>query len=256
MTENSTNEDDFWWIPRLNAASELLVGVAHLEAQRDDDYGLLQMSRSIDAKGRASTLASLHPLPFLQEWRSIWKDENVFRTYELFDSDGQPVLIGPFYLDIDNENGDLDDALSVTRDCIALLRSEGVASLDLRVLFTGHKGFNVEVRPEAVGLNSTDMSKLGSWREKTAEIILALRTQRAITGGNINTVSARGTVIDHILSQSPHFPIKHKYLRLVGSKNTWIDMANEKRWRIKVEVDVAKPFASPAASFYKARIPQ
>jgi len=71
-------------------------------------------------------------------------------------SSGVEDIIGPFLVDIDNGDEDLEDALVVTRKTFHLLRDELRVDINsLRIFFTGHKGFNLEIRPQALDIQGS-----------------------------------------------------------------------------------------------------
>ena len=101
----------------------------------------------------------LHSLAALGEGRQLSNNINVYRTLELFDEHQRPQIVGPFIIDVDNETHgppyeqDIAAALLLAKAVVNLLvRKEGLSSSDLRVYFSGCKGFNVEVRPDAIGV--------------------------------------------------------------------------------------------------------
>jgi len=120
-----TLDADFWWLSPAADPDFLVVGVGHTEPLRDDDkLGLMIRPLS------ASSTELLRPLSGLQQWRAEWSNENIYRTLRLFDREGQPALFGPFYLDLDADDGpdgtpDLAAAAGDARRCVELLRAEG-----------------------------------------------------------------------------------------------------------------------------------
>ena len=249
---NRLVEANFWWGPPSDVAN-LMVGLGHTEPLGPhDDLG--DLFQSFDQVKRPSTESVLYRLGFLNEWSQFWKNENIYRSLTLFDSEGQPARLGPFYLDIDAElnspEGSLDliDAANVAQNTVAFFMNSGVSESDIRIWFSGHKGFNVEVRPEAIALDSADPSNTIAWGEKLVEVRNALRSDGLITDPAPNVVSSRGTVLDNVFSRFwPHL-LNHKHLRLGGSKNVWLEANGSKRARLKMPVSFAELQSIPILS--------
>ena len=93
----------------------------------------------------------------ISQWKEKFSNINVFRSFALYstDTNGEKI-IGPFLLDIDRIRGgsyvpDIGNALADTR----LLIKEYCSTLkdeDYRILFTGHKGFHIDIHPMAIGI--------------------------------------------------------------------------------------------------------
>ena len=154
----STFAGDFWWLPPGLDTAHLRIGVGHHRPLRDeeDPVPLNKWDRSLDASGNPSTDCCLYPLSFLEEWHTYWRGHNVYRTLKLFDASGQTKFLGPFIIDIDNVRRevdhwveDLDDARKVARQTVKVLSEPtfNVPLEDMRIFFSGRKGFNIEVRP-------------------------------------------------------------------------------------------------------------
>jgi len=207
---------DLWWLPDGTREDDLLLKVAHQDP----------ISRNFDVEEEA------YPIPAVPAWRLERSNTNVFRSVLLYDDNLKPVFEGPFYLDIDCVEGsiDLDDAAKVTTTVVESLLGWNVEQKDLRILFSGHKGFNVEVRPEALGVRSSYGSgnQVG-WAKARRRIIAAVQQSASFERRNpINVVSSKGTVIDRI----------HGHLRLVGSKNAWIDDSGKTRTATKSVISI------------------
>ena len=218
---------DFWWLSDAEPDA-LLLGVAHTEPLRDaDDLG--QMIRSVDAHGLPSATAVPLALSDLTEWRGRCANENVYRSLRLFDLERRPVKVGPFYLDLDADDGpdgepDFDAAAIATRQVAELLMRLAVQRVDLKVWMTGHKGFNVEVRPEALAIDGPE-----AWVQRHDNVLASLHLPPRVG-------------IDRIFSRFPPHALRHKYLRLTSSKNVWLAADGSKRWRIKREVTLEELF--------------
>ncbi|MBM3172291.1 MAG: hypothetical protein FJZ85_00955 [Chloroflexi bacterium] len=141
---------DFWWLTSEEARQYRYVDLFHQEAYSDEpntdrDPCSCPMRQS-DKR---------HELEFLSQWKVMFGNMNVFRSYALYNSDIEGEgLIGPLLLDIDRtQEGsyapDFDRALKDTR----LLVKEYCSSLEgknYRIFFTGHKGFHIEIHPRAI----------------------------------------------------------------------------------------------------------
>jgi hypothetical protein len=80
-----------------------------------------------------------------------YSQENIWRSWQLFSDSlcSDSVSYVPIYIDIDNEEHNLEAAYTLTRDCLNLLENmEQFSSPDrIRVVFSGKKGFHIEARP-------------------------------------------------------------------------------------------------------------
>ena len=174
---------------------------------------------SIDNGGNLSTATKRHAPKFIDQWRGKCANTNVFRSLSLFTAkQGGGKLQGPFVIDIDREDyvsgkgyrQNLDDALEATRQLVReYLR--GLQESDFRVFFTGHKGFNIEVRPQALGITCTRN------RQQQFE-----HRRNYINGffGN--------SFVDKI----------HEWVRLHNSVNNWIGNNGKEVYRMKFELSL------------------
>lgn len=129
--------------------------------------------------------------------------DNIWRSWQLY-SDAfcvDPVSYVPFVIDIDNEEGDLNCARSLTLDCLTLLKQTGQfhGPDRLRVVFSGKKGFHVEGRPTT----PLDYSSIRS------SLIGKLVEQGRDSQGAPNRF--RDGTIDP----------GHDFIRVTGSLNSW-----------------------------------
>jgi hypothetical protein len=153
----------------------------------------------------------------ISKWCNKYQNTNVYRSLKIWsDNSKKEALSGPFVVDIDNSKN-LADTLIVTRKAVkCIFNSYNLKESDLRLFFTGHKGFNIEVLPSALGLAGTQSeqdNKADCIREK---IISELRRNAGLAsqpGQCRNLVSEQGTLIDPI----------HKHVRLHDSINKWIE---------------------------------
>ncbi len=156
-----------------------------------------------------------HPLEFIDQWLSTCQGRNAYRTMRLRSpSAGGRILLGPFLIDIDNQdwtNGygeDLEAALDVARQSLNLLRRRGLVSGDdFRVFFSGRKGFNIEVAPTSLGING----------EEAGQITASALILEEITAG----LSLGATTVDRIYGDRFEYRLKHPYIRLHESSNCW-----------------------------------
>jgi hypothetical protein len=137
---------------------------------------------------------------------NLWRSWKVFRDCELEQEIG-PL---PIVIDIDDESdgtSNLQNAYKLTRICLEeILRGNNSISLDnLRVVFSGRKGFHIELKPPHP-LNAQVLRR---------ELISSCR-QRNVSP-RFGNVFFENTVID----------IFHDYIRLTDSINSWINNNNE-----------------------------
>jgi len=202
---------DFWWLPKSATISDFRVGFQHYEPDSDWD---------------PTPPRNLHAIDELPRLAQQFSEENVFRSLKVFDSKGL-ALLGPFYLDIDagsEDSPNLDETLLVARACVVLLRDAGTSDTDLRVLFSGCKGFNVEVRPETFFTKQHQDLGIREWEESHRQIVGALRKSQGVFNSNPLVVAAHGTQIDRVVKRvgsSSIFHVSHHFLRLTGSWNVW-----------------------------------
>ena len=105
----------------------------------------------------------------LATWKQICLNTNVYRSLLLFSKKGEN-LAGPFLVDIDSLatddtagpiRADLGQALTVAREIGSLLLDQWhLPQPDLRLFFSGRKGFNFEVRPNALGITGNGRAQM------------------------------------------------------------------------------------------------
>ncbi len=162
-------ETDFWWLRPEEVKKYKFVLVGHHDPYSDEPDSDRQpfsvpWYHSVDESENLSKDMKRYSLDFLNKWRRRCRNTNVFRSLALFVAEeNAEELLGPFVVDIDREEyvpgkgyvQHLDDALEATRKAVRYLQQRyRVNESDLHVLFTGHKGFNIEVRPQAIGITS------------------------------------------------------------------------------------------------------
>lgn len=220
---------DFWWLSSSHRTEHLYVNVGHHRPISDNED-----PRSI----RRDT--NTCPINQLNAWRERFQNTNVYRGLQITtdppDSDG---LMGPFIVDIDNGNEDIEDALAVTKKTLALLQDSFDISIEnVRLFFTGHKGFNLEVHPRAFSLFGSINEQIRKSADILYQIIKSLRI--GDSWQTVNQVSDRGTVIDQIYgSRYSGYRLKHPDLRLHSSINKWIMADGKAMTRMKIEIILA-----------------
>lgn len=226
---------DFWWLSPDEKRTYCYVELVHHEPLKDDD-----------SPSSAFSNPRVYSTAYIDQWRN-WNEihnTNVYRSLKMWsDVSKQKELRGPFILDIDNEHGDLDDALRVARKTVRYIKLHcNIAAEDMRIFFTGHKGFNIEIRPRVLQIQGSIEEQIQRSAVKREQIIKGLQHGKKLGGGylavfvsgkvifrdrisgeelrrgeleqkNINMVSGKGTVIDDI----------HKFVRLRDSFNEWIE---------------------------------
>ncbi len=189
---------DFWWIDFGQTHSYVYLKLGHSEPV--DDFTSLDI--------RADT----YHIRQVDEFRDRFQNINIYRSLAIWDAKSEGNCIsGPFIVDIDNEKGNLVDALDVTRKAIKFLVERWeLGPSDYRLFFTGHKGFNIEVRPKALGIHGDANDQLEQSKDARQSLIQYLRSNHSFSG--INQVSDEDTLIDSF----------HRYIRLHDSFNSWI----------------------------------
>jgi hypothetical protein len=236
---NQSELSDFWWLPKIRAKENWLVCVGHHHPLTDDDNPCsIKWFQSVGVGRELSYELKKYRLDFLAKWRALCNNTNVYRSLELFPSEtGQSEVLGPFLVDIDNSSlqdgykENLHDSLLVTRGVVGFLRNHWkLRSFDIRIFFSGRKGFNIEICPEALGINGSIADQIGLSANKLEEIIKQF-------GTGSNEVSEEGTNIDRIYgSCRSGYKLKHPYIRLHGSWNEWALNNNMRKARRKIEL--------------------
>lgn len=156
---------DFWWLTLDETTKYRYVQLMHKELYSDrfDQTQPLEANtyNSLDTNGNLSKAVKCYPIEFIEKWKSKCANTNVFRSLSLFSAEHNgDELLGPFLMDIDrqhksgkgyvmNLNEALEDTRRLTKEYLYKLKDS-----DFRIFFSGHKGFNIEVRPEALGIVS------------------------------------------------------------------------------------------------------
>lgn len=199
---------DFWWLPEDLFGLNLGVRVAEAPAIGPDD----------SAAG-LTHYDGIVVLSDLSRWASTRPNCNLHRSLAVYAGDSIAAS-GPLVIDIDAdsmEGGTQEDTWPVASLAICLLRDLGLSDGEMRLLDSGHKGYNIEVRPD----NSHEMDQ----RTLRAFLIRGLRQGNAITSSTQNQVAAR-VLID------PSKP----YLRVWNTSNIWLDQHGNAMQRLKREI--------------------
>ena len=243
-TENVPS--DLWWIDLGDdVQGHFLYAGHHLPITDDDDPKAIQWFHSIQG-GRLSQNKVRHPTSSLETWIDQCSNTNVYRSLQIFRSlDSNDSTLGPLLIDIENSDWDdnagaykenLEDALDVARRAARVLTGQWhIKTDDLRVFFTGRKGFNLEIRPSALGIGGSYSQQLKKSFEMQNQIRDELRAEGNFLG---TTVGSQGTVIDNVYgSPLSGVALRHPYIRLHGSINRWIS-AGQEIFRRKAEVQL------------------
>ena len=215
---------DFWWLTPEEQKEYMYVELAHHQPLSEED----------DAPTLNPFLTLISDI---NSWRHSYCNINVYRSLSVWsDRVKTRKLSGPFIVDINNEYEDLQDALQVTRRAVEIVCSYNVKENDIRVFFTGRKGFNIEILPSPLKIVGTTKQQ-DQAEDKRKEIIQELRKGKNLSSssenGRIhlgsNSVSSNGTLIDTI----------HDYNRLHNSFNSWIQDRITKTRR-KTELNIAE----------------
>jgi hypothetical protein len=134
--------------------------------------------------------------------------DNIWRSWQLFSdyscSSSTFVSYVPLFIDIDNMQRDLQKAFRLTKDCLDVLHNkyQYFSSDNLRIVFSGMKGFHIEIKPKEPFDNTILRDKLlNGLIEKGLKYIDA-------------TNNFECGVID---------PLSHSDIRVTGSLNSWRD---------------------------------
>jgi hypothetical protein len=219
------SKTDFWWTSQSQKDVDMCVEFGHHDPIREDD-------QPCSAYWEKKTC----PLGYLNDWRNKFNNTNVYRSLRVFDGrSGGPELLGPFLVDIDNECGNLEDALCVSqRVAKHMIDSHIVDMKDLRIFFTGHKGFNFEIRPQMLAVQGSIQEQIEMSAKILDKIICFLRNGN--TWQPTNQVSIGGTCIDRIYGNKYGYGLKHAYVRLHNSINKWITADGQPMARGKIKL--------------------
>ena len=220
-------KSDFWWLSSSQRSRYQYTEVCHHRPIRDDED-----PRSVNWDPNTCSIDEL------EHWRDRFQNENVYRALKIASaSSGVEEIIGPFLVDIDNGDKNLEDALVVTRKTFHLLRDEFRVDINsLKIFFTGHKGFNLEIRPQALDTRGSTYDQIRKSANILHHITEALR--RGKSWQTTNWVSDEGTIVEQIYGDRFCYTLKHPYIRLHGSLNMWITSDGKPMTRMKFELTV------------------
>lgn len=228
---------DFWWLSSSQRSRYQYTECGHHRPIRDDED-----PRSVNWDTNICSIDEL------EHWRDRFQNTNIYRALKTTPaSPGVEKIIGPFLVDIDNGDEDLEDALIVTRKTFHLLYGELRVDINsLRIFFTGHKGFNLEIRPQALDIQGSTNDQVRKSAKVLHKITEVLR--RGKSWQTRNQVSDVGTVVDQIYGDRySGYRLKHPYIRLHGSLNMWISSDGKTKTRMKIELTVHELNKLPAA---------
>jgi hypothetical protein len=238
------------------ASQAWLVGVGHHAPLTDDDQPSVatiddsepvipDWFHSLDEQHNLSRNFRLYPAHFLSGWSSACQNTNVYRTLRLYpkSSRNEPV-VGPFLIDIDNQdwtNGyseNLEDARTIAVRTVELLTSRWdlAEGRDFRVFFSGRKGFNIEMRPTALGIRGSLHDQIRASADRLDEVVRELENGNSPPAG-----------IDRIYGNRFGYRLKHPYVRLHNSWNKWISKGQAKK-RLRLKLSAADLQAQPIES--------
>jgi len=213
---------DFWWLTLDEAVRYKYLEVWHQKPYSDEpntnkEPYSVSCFNSLDRSGNLSKVIKRYPLEFIDQWRKKCTNINVFRSLGLFTSEQNgDELLGPFVIDIDRTEEipnkghvqNLGAALEDTRKVVENYLSQ-LGENDFRIFFSGHKGFNIEVRPQALGIASPS-NRQQEFKRRLQEI-------KRDFGNDF---------VDRL----------HEYLRLHNSINSWIQNDGKEVYRMKFEL--------------------
>lgn len=240
MKSTADPMSDFWWLPENADIKDLLMVVGHHRPLTDeDDPSETEWFYSVNSQGKVSPEMNKFDFNFISQWRNVCNDTNVYRTLKVFDRNtGEALLLGPFLMDIDSSGYEtnykgykenLSDALITTRNVAEhLIKDMGITLKDMRIFFSGRKGFNIEVHPQTLGIKGSVSKQIELSYKKQDEIIKAVEV--------INTDDVAHTQLDKVYGNRFGYTLKHPYVRLHGSINKWISGDGKAIARRKIEI--------------------
>jgi len=222
------NISEFWWLSQEEAVKYKYVYFCHQEPYSDEpnsekDPESASRFFSVDKGGELSNSVEYFSLDFINFWRKKCANINIFRGFGLSSSEhDNEKLFGPFLIDIDREEGgfskgyeqNLDEALEDTRRIVNEYLHK-YKKEDFRIFFTGHKGFNIKVHPQALGIASVK-NRWQAFENKIADINNTFGT----------------SFVDKI----------HEEIRLHDSINSWIKNDGQNTHRMKFELSINELF--------------
>jgi hypothetical protein len=186
-------ESQLFWPEELNQDFYVEVRV---QQKGDDDFKEehVQVNQMLQLR-ELSTFARMYP------------EDNIWRSWSVFYDIEKHCELGPvplcFDIDEQSQHPNLEHAYRLTEVCLGILeaQSEWAGSSErLRVVFSGRKGFHIEVKPPAP-LNAQTMRK---------ELLQACE-MTGLKRVSLN-VFIENTVLD---------PLSHQWIRLTGALHSW-----------------------------------
>jgi hypothetical protein len=216
---------DFWWLDDNERRKFAYLELCHSELKDDLTYPFKQKQTIRVTK--------------INEYREKYGNTNIFRSLILKDSlTEEQEILGPFIIDIDNDNGEngLEATRKITQQISDYLINDYIKENDFRILFSGHKGFNIEIRPEVIGVTGSISEQILKSRKTLDVIISYLRQKNRVSEQVINFVDQLGTTIDKVYGDRFNNELKHSFIRLHNSINTWKAENNTIISREKIEL--------------------
>lgn len=214
---------DFWW----------------LDQNQLDKFTYLELGHSepVDDLTRPTIQAQKCQMATIDEFRSKYYNTNIYRSLMLWDTsmDGRGIL-GPFLVDIDNEN-DLNASHTIVKQLLNYFINDiGLIIDNIRILFTGHKGFNIEIRPKVLNIYGSISDQVGLSHKILDKIRDDLRKYNKVQNMTLDVVDNKGTIIDLTYGGKYSVELKHPYIRLHDSINSWLGNNGETKSRRKIEL--------------------
>lgn len=226
---------DFWWLSPSQIDRYTYLELGHSDLVVDCTTPIIH--------------AKMHHMSDIDAFCSSFQNTNVYRSLKISDAllNGNEIL-GPFLIDIDSSSENLDDAQAVTKQVVTYLMEQlRLSSDDLRIFFSGKKGFNIEVRPQALRIDGSISEQIKISSNKLDDIINFLRNRDGIKNSTKNIVSNQETVIDRIYGDRFGYKLKHPYIRLHNSINKWIRSDGGRVARRRIEVTAKELWKRSAA---------
>ena len=209
LTDTQFMDEEFWWLTRLGLPISGQVGAA------------LNRWTPPQCDSWFSKCSDLVGIDSLASWAAQREWENVHRTLEVSNIlDTHSFAAGPLVVDIDTDencfddrakpsDSQMEDGRRLTLAAVEYYTRKGVPLTDMRISFSGHKGFHVEL----VFPTMTDLHYSSNWKRLWNREIRELRG--TIRSSKINTT------IDPV----------HDHVRLNTSINRWGPLEFESRQR-------------------------
>ena len=219
---------DFWWLPEPVDWKGLVVELGHHAPLHEWDERTL--TPWIWKRGTAEDV--------IESWRSEHANVNVYRKLIVESPDGERFF-GPVLLDIDCEEeitddtgevvgfeNDLDIARAVACNVLRQLETSGLSNKDVRVFFSGRKGFHFEVRPSALGVAGDLQEQIDAAGEWERNLVTPLSFPQH---------SGIDKVFTRPFPRRPSYEVKsyHSCVRLHNSLNCWFDSEGRQNCRAK-----------------------